>query len=102
VILPPTAVKEAEPGVNSRNVTARVIPNPARACARLEYDLPVACNVRVILCDATGRVVARLYQGFASPGRHALSVDTRGLESGAYFLRLRAGTAESVQQLVVP
>jgi hypothetical protein len=102
VILPPTGVREAEPGLSSGKVTARVIPNPARARARLEYDLPVACNVRVILCDAAGRVVARLYQGFASPGRHALSVDTRGLESGAYFLRLRTGTAESVQQLVVP
>jgi hypothetical protein len=101
-ILPPTAISEAATGPGTGRVTARVVPNPAQARARLEYDLPVACRVSVTLCDRAGRVVARLYRGTKPQGRHSLSVDTRGLASGAYFVRLVAGTAVSVRQLVIP
>jgi len=102
VILPPTGVNGPLPGLGSGNVVARVIPNPAQCRVQLTYELPATCHVSITLCDATGRVVSRLYQGSVPPGLHALSVDTRGLASGAYFLRLRAGTAESVRQLIVP
>jgi len=88
-------------GASTRDLAARVSPNPARNEARLAYTLPAACYVSVVLCDAAGRNIALLHQGAASPGHHTLSLDTGGLRPGVYFCRLRVGNEEETVKLVL-
>jgi|GEM_PF-961965 len=79
----------------------RVRPNPASRTASLSFALDRAGPVQVTAFDATGRRRAVLHSGIATAGAHTLSVDTRRLANGIYFLRLEAGTARLSTRLVV-
>jgi hypothetical protein len=70
-----------------------VRPNPFRGAATVRFGLPEAAAVRLVLYDALGRQVAVLVPGEAhAPGWHEVSLDGHALPSGAYVLRLEAGS----------
>ena len=52
------------------------------------------------LYDVLGRQV-RTVRSSAEAGRHELQLDTDGLASGTYFLRLTAGGTTKTQQVTV-
>jgi len=77
-------------------------PNPARTRATVRFAVPEgqAQAVTLRLYDVLGRAV-RTVRSTAEPGRHSVALDTQGLTSGVYFLRLRAGDATKTQRLTV-
>jgi len=70
-------------------------PNPFNPETQLRLSLPEAGYVTLIIYDAQGRIVARLYDGWYPAGYHEVTFGAQGLPSGIYFARL---TAEQVQQ----
>ena len=76
-------------------------PNPARTRATMRFALPQRQRVTVRLFDALGRRVATIMQGRKEEGRHQRQIDTSGLPSGVYFLRLKAGDAIQTQRLSI-
>lgn len=78
-----------------------VRPNPVRGLARLEYSLPRSGTVRLTLVDVQGREVRVLADRELEAGRHPVSLDTRGLQPGLYFVRLRSGDSERSRRIVV-
>lgn len=88
---PPTAVALSAP-----------FPNPARSAGvTVSVDLPEAGPVRLAVYDALGREVAVALDGTLAAGRYPVALDTSGLPSGVYVVRLQAGGAVAVQRLTV-
>lgn len=76
-------------------------PNPARGAATLEIALPAAEPVRVTLFDVLGREVRRLSERPLPAGMSRLQVDTQGLASGSYLLRVEGESFADTRALVV-
>lgn len=81
-------------------------PNPFNPTTRIEYALPQAGMVRLIIYDVAGREVRRLVNETLPAGRHA--VEWNGLDdggrpaaSGLYIYRLQAGSFEDVRKMVI-
>ncbi len=64
--------------------------------ATVEYVLPAASVISLRVYDILGRLAAEPDAGFRSAGVHRVSLDTRRLASGIYFVRL--ATESSVHQ----
>ena len=73
-------------------------PNPFNAATTIRYGLPEAsAEVSLVVYNILGEKVVTLISGAATAGYHAVVWDGRNdargaLASGAYFLRMRAGS----------
>lgn len=81
-------------------------PNPFGAQTMIRFDLPHATEVSLAVFDVSGRRVCTLADRRMEPGQIALSWDGRdgggrGVGSGIYFYRLRAGEFEAVRKLTL-
>ena len=76
-------------------------PNPSRSNTRLDYRLPQAGRVRLMILDVQGRRIAVLADGPQTAGPHRAQWRTEGVPSGLYFCRLEAGSEVRTQKIVV-
>jgi hypothetical protein len=78
-------------------------PNPVRTEATVRFAIPDAADAPAVtlrLYDVMGREV-RTVTTDATARRHERLLDTDGLSSGVYFLRLQAGSTVKTQRLTV-
>ena len=71
-------------------------PNPFNPETRIEFSLPTAGDVSLVVYDVLGRTVRSLGSGSYTAGRHTVTWDGRdtygqSVASGVYFYRLDAG-----------
>ena len=64
-------------------------PNPAVDHVTLEYAIPREMNLAVNLYDVSGRLIKNLANSAVSAGYHKMNIQTKGLESGIYFIEMR-------------
>ena len=64
--------------------------NPFNARARLTYRLPEASRVKLAGFDLSGRLVQRLVSGERAAGVYEVTLDSVGLASAVYLVRLEA------------
>jgi len=76
-------------------------PNPFNPTTVIQYQLPVASDVRLDVYDMTGRHVATLVNGQVSAGSHTVTFDGTNLSSGVYMYRLQAGEFQQVRRLTI-
>ena len=76
---------------SSLHLLEATYPQPARASLSAAFSLGMYANVTLTLCDLFGREILSHDAGILGMGRHAAQLDTRGLASGTYLLRLHAG-----------
>lgn len=67
---------------------AGVSPNPFNPTARVDFVLPAAGRVELMLYDLLGRRVALLESATRAAGAHTAMLDGSRLASGVYFVRL--------------
>jgi hypothetical protein len=77
----------------------RVSPNPVANTLYLEFAQPGAGNVSVSLSDASGRTL-RTWQFQKAGDLWNQPIDLSNLPAGNYFMRLRSGQFQAVQQFV--
>jgi hypothetical protein len=70
-------------------------PNPFNPSTQINFDLPYAGQVSLIVYDVLGREVATLAAGFHQAGHHSVTWDASRQSSGVYFYRLVVGDAAS-------
>ncbi|MCU0606572.1 MAG: T9SS type A sorting domain-containing protein [Candidatus Edwardsbacteria bacterium] len=76
-------------------------PNPARDEARLSFTLAAPGPVRAALYDIAGRRVRTLTNRVCQAGSCRVPVNTIGLATGVYFLRVEAPGLDVVRKLSV-
>jgi hypothetical protein len=76
-------------------------PNPFNPSTIIEYDLPTAGEVVIIIYDVTGREVRRIDAGVKPPGIHKLELNADGLSSGTYLCKavFRSNAVSSVKSM---
>lgn len=67
----------------------------------VEFHTDNSIDLAVELCNNIGDVVAMLSKGVVNAGPHRLSVDTRPLASGAYYIRFRSMERQHVERIVI-
>lgn len=78
-------------------------PNPSSSRITVQYEVAqsrAGTGIRLVLYDATGRQV-KVRRVTGAPGRHEHRLTTRDLASGAYVLRLVAGSTAQSRRLTV-
>jgi len=80
-------------------------PNPFNASTKIEFDLPLASQVRVEVFDVTGRLVDVLVDKRLTAGHHALTWSAhdqfgKPTPSGVYFCHLATPDFQSVIKMI--
>jgi len=70
------------------NITLQNYPNPFNSATTIEFALPEAGDVSLVIYDILGREVARPVSGYREAGNHSATVDMGDAGSGVYFYRL--------------
>jgi len=94
----PTGVS-ALSSVDTLSLAAR--PNPVRGDGEIVFALPRASAVDLAIYDVGGRLARDLVNDSRPAGRHVVSLDTHGLASGMYFVRLETEYGKLTRRVVV-
>lgn len=76
-------------------------PNPFNPTTTIQYSLPSAEHVSLIVFDMLGREVRVLVDAVQATGTHTIAFDAAGLPSGPYLYRLQAGHFVATKQMVL-
>jgi hypothetical protein len=76
-------------------------PNPFNPSTRIEYALPRKVWTTLVVYDALGQPVRTLVNEEKEAGLHDVEFGTKGLSSGVYFYRLRAGDFVQTKKLLL-
>jgi hypothetical protein len=76
-------------------------PNPFNPTTNIEFSLPKNSNVKLVVFDILGRVVAELVNGELNAGYHKVEFNAANLASGIYFYSIKAGDFASVKKLML-
>jgi beta-glucuronidase len=80
---------------------AQNYPNPFNPRTVVSSQLPVASNVKLVVYDVLGRLVAVLVNERRGAGSYQDNFDATGLASGVYIYRLTAGTFVQTRKMVL-
>lgn len=75
--------------------TARCFPNPFSELLNIELQIEEDAEVNITVNDVTGRVIASVYNGLATPGQR-FQWDAVNNPAGLYFVRIEAGANRKV------
>jgi hypothetical protein len=73
-------------------------PNPFNPSTQINFDLPEAGNVLLVIYDVLGREVANLADGYHEAGYHSATWNPEVLSSGVYFARFTVTSAVGEQK----
>ncbi|OYD16262.1 hypothetical protein CH333_03815, partial [candidate division WOR-3 bacterium JGI_Cruoil_03_44_89] len=78
-----------------------VSPNPLSRPTTISFSIPRTEYVSMKVYDVTGSLVSTLVNKRLTAGTHSLTVDTKKLASGVYFLRMDAEGFSGTRKFVV-
>jgi len=76
-------------------------PCPFNPIAKIRYDLPVACAIRLAVFDISGRKVKDLVDNWQKAGYHEIEFDGTQFASGIYFYKFQAGNFTASGKMVL-
>ncbi len=76
-------------------------PNPFNPTTDIEFSLGLDGETNLMVLDASGRQVARLFEGYLNAGEYSVTWDATGYPSGLYYCRLTSGHWSAVREMVV-
>ncbi len=76
-------------------------PNPFNPSTSIEYGLPKAEFVKLVVYDIIGRVVSTLVNEYKQAGSYRVSFNASDLASGVYFYRISSGDFTSVKKMLL-
>ncbi len=78
-----------------------VYPNPFNPTTTINFELPVATHVKIIVYSASGEKVRELVNAPMSAGSHHIQFDGSNLATGLYFCEMKAGNFQQVQKMLL-
>ncbi|MEO0083815.1 MAG: T9SS type A sorting domain-containing protein, partial [candidate division WOR-3 bacterium] len=79
----------------------KVYPNPAKSLFVIRYSLPVEGKVTIQLYNISGRLIKTLVDEYKQPGNYKLTLNSKTLSAGVYFLSLRAENKRFIEKFVI-
>ncbi|MBN2424598.1 MAG: T9SS type A sorting domain-containing protein [Calditrichaceae bacterium] len=76
-------------------------PNPFNPTTLINYQLPVANDVKLIVYDVLGREVIKLVNQKQKAGRYSVLFNAKNLASGVYIYRLKTGSMERSRKMLL-
>lgn len=76
-------------------------PNPFNPTTKINYSVPEAADIQLVVYDMLGRKVATLVERRLNPGRYSASFDATRLASGIYIYRLEAGSTVLTRKMTL-
>jgi hypothetical protein len=76
-------------------------PNPFNPSTTIKFSIPESGNVKVIVYDAIGRVIATLINNFYQAGSYKIEWNARSYASGIYFYRLESRNFNMVKKMIL-
>ncbi|HEY6191833.1 MAG TPA: T9SS type A sorting domain-containing protein [Bacteroidota bacterium] len=83
-------VVERAPGIPGSFALRQNYPNPFNPATHIDYDLPVASNVRLTVFNLLGQEVMRVVDAEQHAGSYRATIDASQLSSGVYLYQLTA------------
>ena len=87
----PVGIEEVGGELPATATLGQNYPNPFNPTTVIEYAVPQAGPVSLVLFDVTGRAVATLFEGVQQANTYRVTFDASDLASGVYVYQLRAG-----------
>ncbi|MBT3231444.1 MAG: T9SS type A sorting domain-containing protein [Calditrichaeota bacterium] len=78
-----------------------VYPNPFNSSTSITYNLLETADIKILLFDLDGRLIANLLSNHSEAGSHSLSIDGSVLTSGIYLVQIEAGSKVSQRKLIL-
>ncbi len=101
-----TDVEDPEAAIGPGPYLAPPVPNPVAGATLFRFRLPQAGKARIVITDASGRLVRHLAAASYPAGDSQVSWDGRGrdrrrLPAGVYFARLETAAGHRVRQVAL-
>lgn len=80
---------------------AQNYPNPFNPSTNINFTMPKAGNVKIVLFNALGQEVATLFNGNKDAGFHTVQFNANGLPSGIYFYQMTSEGFNQVRKMIL-
>ncbi|MBT7618087.1 MAG: T9SS type A sorting domain-containing protein [Calditrichaeota bacterium] len=80
---------------------SQAYPNPFNSTMRVNYGLPVSSDITLSVYDATGRLVATLFNGNQSIGNHTVVWEASDIAAGIYLVRMQSGDGAHIRKVTL-
>ena len=94
-------VMTQQPVIPEKFVLYRAYPNPFNPSTNIKFDIPSRLRVLLEIYNVNGQLVSTLNNKELDPGYYEMSWDASQFSSGAYFVRLSAGSFVNTQKLTL-
>jgi hypothetical protein len=95
-----TGIGDETPSVRTE-LLAQNKPNPFNPSTTISYTVPTRGYVSLKVFNASGQLVATLFEGESQAGTFQTTFSARGLSSGVYFYRLTGNGFDETQKMVL-
>jgi hypothetical protein len=76
-------------------------PNPFNPSTVIEYSLPKAGNVELIVFNSIGQEVSRLINGYQESGNYSITFNSKNLTTGVYFYQLKTTNYTNIKKMIL-
>jgi hypothetical protein len=76
-------------------------PNPFNPSTNIEYAIPKAGDVEIIVFDILGREIEVLVNEYKKPGIYKAEFNADAISSGVYFYRMRSGSFSDTKKMLI-
>ncbi|MEX0610245.1 MAG: T9SS type A sorting domain-containing protein [Balneolaceae bacterium] len=76
-------------------------PNPFNPTTKIQFTLPMASEVQLIIYNALGQQVATLLDNRMTAGTHSLNWNAQSMASGVYFYTIKAGDFLQTRKMIL-
>lgn len=84
-----------------QDMELKLYPNPASSNAKLSFKLNQTTQLRIEMVDIFGKVVQVNHESLMQAGQHSLWIETQGLRTGTYLLKITAGEKQLIKKLMI-
>ncbi|MDP8240478.1 MAG: Ig-like domain-containing protein [Candidatus Hatepunaea meridiana] len=96
IVLIPTSAPASEDGLPTEFSLSPIYPNPFNPSTHINYALPQPSYVRLIVWDASGRLLEVITASDKPAGRHSITWTADNMPTGIYIFTLEAGGVRKV------
>jgi subtilisin family serine protease len=96
-----TVSNEVNGGVPTEFAIQQNYPNPFNPSTNINYSLPEASKVSIVVYDMLGQKVAQLVNAEKSAGYHTITFDASALSSGMYVYQIKAGSFSQTKKMML-